>query len=285
MELLASSIQQAGLQLKGSFLSPLAAAEAVLHDDEKEIGVAVVDIGGGTTDIVVYYDNIVRHVAVIPFGSDAITNDIRQGCAIALRYAEPLKVQYGSCHSDLIKENPTYKIPSISGGEVSHRMLTKIIEARVEEIIEAVEYEIQQSGHAGQLGAGIVLTGGGAKLGDLTEFVKYKTGMKARKGDPLLVTSDSHADVQHGDYATVVGLLMKGATCKEQELVLVEPEPEIFDPATIEIATEKKPDRGDRRTPGIRTKIRTKLMKKREEIVDGVQNLFGDFFTTPDNGA
>jgi cell division protein FtsA len=168
-------------------------------------------------------------------------------------------------------------------------MLTKIIEARMAEIIEAVDYRIQQSGYADKLGAGIVLTGGGAKLGELTEFVKYKTGMKVRKGEPLFVTSDSHADVQHGDYATVVGLLMKGATCKEPECVLVEPEPELFPvDNTIEVKRTKKPKRPenpDGRTPGIGTVLGRRIRRTRDGIVDGVQNLFGEFFTTPDNGA
>jgi cell division protein FtsA len=269
MELLASSIRQAGLQLKGSFLSPLAAAEAVLHDDEKEIGVVLVDIGGGTAGVVVYYDKIVRHVAVIPFGSEVITDDIRKGCAIPQRYAEQLKEQYGSCYSDLIRENPTYRIPSISGGEVSHRMLTRIIEARVEEIIEAVEHEIERSGYASQLGAGIVLTGGGAKLGDLTEFVTYKTGMKARKGEPQLVTSDSDAEVQHGDYATAVGLLMKGATCKEDIKT------ELFDPDTVKIKTPEK----------VKTKTKREREKpeEREKKPNRMKDIFEFWFRTTDN--
>jgi cell division protein FtsA len=286
MESITRSIQQAGLQVKGMFLSPLAAAEAVLSNDEKEMGVAVVDIGGGTTSLAVYHNNILRHVFVIPFGSEVITSDIQKGCAISQRHAEQLKVQYGSCYSDLIRENPTYKIPGISGDEVSHHLLTKTIESRVEEIIEVVDYKIQESGYAGQLSAGIVLTGGGAKLGDLTKFVKFKTGLKARKGEPLYVTSDSVAEVQHGDYATVVGLLMKGATCKEPECVLVELEPELFDPATIEIAPPEKPQKPEkpgRRTPGIGTVIRRRIEQTGRELVDGAQDLFKEFFKATDN--
>jgi cell division protein FtsA len=270
------SAQRAGLQLKGLFLSPLAAAEAVLLDDEKAMGVAVVDIGGGTTDVVVYCNNIVRHVAIIPFGSDVITEDIHQGCAIPQRYAEQLKVQYGSCYSDLIRENPTYKIPSISGSEVSHRMLTNIIEARMAEIIEAVEYEIQQSGYAGQLNAGIVLTGGGAKLGDLTEFVRYKTGMKARKGDPLLVTSDSPAEVQHSDYATAVGLLMKGAAYKEYKKT------ELFDLAPIETAAVTSPKQGRRRrTPEEKGENVEKTEKPKSKYT--IPGIFDLWFKATDN--
>jgi cell division protein FtsA len=227
MELIQRTVQRAGLQLKGLFLSPLAAAEAVLYDDDKNMGAAVVDIGGGTTDVVIYCEDVVRHVAVIPFGGDVISKDICQGCAIPARYAEQLKVQYGSCYSDLAKENPTFKILGNGGSEVSFRTLAKIIEARVAEIVEAVEYVIQQSGYADCLNAGIVLTGGSAKLGNLTEFIKYKTGRKARLGEPLCVTSDSDSEVKHGRYATAAGLLMKGAAgngyiIPEKEPVMVE---------------------------------------------------------------
>jgi cell division protein FtsA len=242
MELIQRSVQRAGLKVKGLVLSPLASAEAVLHDDDKNMGVAVIDIGGGTTDVVVYYDDIVRRVAVIPFGGDIITEDIRHGCAISLRYAEQLKVQYGSCYSDLIKENPTYRIPGTGGGEVSRRTLTNIIEARMAEIIEAAVYEIDQSGYADRLNAGIVLTGGGAKLGEVTEFVKYKTGMKVRKGEPLFVTSDSDNEVKHGNYATAVGLLMKG--CIEREPVVIEQkifeDVTVNEPVTVNSGTKKR---------------------------------------------
>ena len=274
MELIQRSVQRAGLRLKGLFLSPLAAAEAVLSDDDKNMGVAAVDIGGGTTDVVIYCDDVVRHVAVIPFGGNVITKDIQKGCAISSRYAEQLKVQYGSCYGDLIKENPTFRMSGTGGGEVSFRMLTKIIEARMAEIMEAVESVIQESGYADRLNAGIVLTGGGAKLGELAAFVQYKTGMKARKGEPLFVTSDSASDVQHGDYATAVGLLMKGFVKKEPEMV----EQEIFEPGTVEVVTPPPPTpKGGHKKP-------------KKNILVGIPNmigdLFGDFFTiTKDNGV
>jgi cell division protein FtsA len=279
VELVERSIQRAGLRLKGLFLSPLAAAEAVLSDDEKNMGVAVVDIGGGATSVAIYYDDIVRHVAVIPFGGNVITDDIKQGCAISTRYAEQLKVQYGSCYSDLIKENPTFKMPGVDGGEVSLRTLTKIIEARMDEIIEAVDYIIRQSGYADRLSAGIVLTGGGARLGGLTEFVRYKTGMKARKGAPLCLTSDSDADIQHGDYATVAGLLLKGAAEKEPEFA----EPEIFDPVMVDAtpppAPAPKPPAGNNRKAG---------REKKKNILYTIPDMFAaaakEYFTA-DNGT
>jgi cell division protein FtsA len=257
IELIHRSFERAGLEVKGLFLSPLAAAEAVLSDDDKNMGVAVVDIGGGTTSVVVYYEDIIRHVAVIPFGSDVITDDIRKGCAISACRAEQLKVQYGSCYSDLIKGNKTFRISDAGGVEISFRVLAKIIEARVEEIMEFVIGIIQKSGYADQLNAGIVLTGGGAKLGELTEFVRYKTGMKARKGSPLFVTSDSNDEVQHSDYATTVGLLMNGFAYKESAIVKPELEPVIFDPSTIEtVAPPPETKKGSRTGKGIGTRIK-----------------------------
>ncbi|MDR3180536.1 MAG: cell division protein FtsA [Prevotellaceae bacterium] len=276
MQLIRRSIEHAGLQVKNLFLSPLAAAEAVLSDDDKEMGVAVVDIGGGTTSVVIYCDNIIRHVDVIPFGGDVITDDIRSGCAISARYADQLKVQYGSCYSELIKANKTVRILGAGGGEVSFRMLAKIIEARMDEIMETVVYIIQQSGYAGRLNAGIVLTGGGAKIGDLTEFVKYKTGMKARKGELLFVTSDSVTDVQHCDCATAVGLLMMGSTDKKHVPI----EPEIFESvienAPVKSGSKKKvkrPEPPEHPEPSRPPRVR-------RNPFSGVQDMFKEFFKT-----
>ncbi|MDR0691544.1 MAG: cell division protein FtsA [Prevotellaceae bacterium] len=268
MELIQRSVERAGLRLKGLFLSPLAAAEAVLSDDDKNMGVAVVDIGAGTTSTVVYYDDVVRHVAVIPFGGNVITKDIGDGCTISSRYAEQLKVQYGSCYGDLIKENPTFRMPGTGGGEVSFRTLAKTIEARMSEIIEAVEYEIQKSGYADRINAGIVLTGGGAKLGELVEFVQYKTGMKARKGEPLFVTSDSDSDVQRGDCATAVGLLMKGATGNGYMIKEKEPQVLFVVPPVVPPVVPLPPP-----APGRRHR------KKIKEIIDTIPGMFDGFFT------
>jgi cell division protein FtsA len=210
-------IERAGLILKRPVLEPLASAKAVLSDEEKEIGVAMVDIGGGTTDVAVYYDKIVRHTAVIPFGGHVITEDIRHGCGVRLLQANAMKEQYGSCYSDLV-ENSILVIPSANGQEreISFRYLAGIIEARMEEILEAVMYEIERSGYADKLSAGIVFTGGGAMIQHLVEFVQHKTGYPARVAKPLHITDDSPAEIRRSSYSTAVGLLLTGLEEEEK---------------------------------------------------------------------
>ncbi|MCL2501877.1 MAG: cell division protein FtsA [Bacteroidales bacterium] len=205
-------IERAGLRLEQLILEPLASAKAVLTDDEKELGVAMVDIGGGTTDLLIYHNHVVRHAAVIPFGGNVITEDIRQGCGISQRLAEQMKIQYGSCYSDLAPANKTIIMPGIGGRdprEISFKTLANIIEARVSEIMDAVLYEIQNSGYADKLQAGMVLTGGGALLTHLPQYVCFKTGLDARIAKPLLDT-DSCPEIRHGAYSCAAGLLLKG---------------------------------------------------------------------------
>ena len=170
-------IRKAGLTVKDMILEPLASADACLTEDEKEAGVVLVDIGGGTTDIAVYYDNIIRHTTVIPFGGNVITNDIKEGCAILHRYAEQLKIQYGSALGDLAPDDKVVSIPGISGRdpkEISFRSLAYIIQSRMEEIIDAINFEIQNSGYSDKLAAGKVITGGGAMLRHLPQLMKFK---------------------------------------------------------------------------------------------------------------
>ena len=207
-------IAKAGLKLNQLVLEPLASSEAVLTDDEKEAGVALVDIGGGTTDIAVYYDDIIRHTAVIPFGGDVVTKDIKEGCSILQRQAELLKIQYGSALGDLAKEVEVVSIPGISGREpkeISFKSLAYIIQSRMEEILDAVIYEVENSGYFDRLSAGIVLTGGGALLKHLPALVKFKTGMDVRIGYPTEhLASDTIQEVNHPMYSTSVGLILKG---------------------------------------------------------------------------
>jgi len=203
-------IERAGLKLEHIILEPLASAQAVLTDDEKELGVAMIDIGGGTTDLLVYYDNVIRHAAVIPFGGNVITEDIRQGCGVPLHKAEDIKKQYGSCYSDLAPANKTIVIQVGSDSrEISFRLLAGIIEARMSEIMDAVLYEIENSGYADRIHA-IVLTGGGAQMNHLVEFVKYKTGCHARIAKPTYLDEGSCPEVNDSAYSCAVGLLLKG---------------------------------------------------------------------------
>jgi len=209
-------IQKADMEVKEMFLEPLASSDATLTDDEKEAGVVLVDIGGGTTDIAVYYDNIIRHTAVIPFGGNVVTKDIKEGCAILQRQAEALKTQYGSALGDTAPDNKVVSIPGISGRdskEISFKNLAYIIQSRMEEIIDEVNFEIQNSGYANKLAAGVVITGGGAMLRDLPQLVRFKTAMDVRIGYPnehLAGTSKTEIDLNQPMYATAVGLIMKG---------------------------------------------------------------------------
>jgi len=213
-------ISKAGLELNELILEPLASSAAVLTADEKEAGVALVDIGGGTTDVAVYYDDIIRHTAVIPFGGDVVTKDIKEGCSILQRQAELLKIQYGSALGDIARDDEVVSIPGISGREpkeISLKSLAYIIQSRMEEILNAVLYEIENSGYYERLSAGIVVTGGGALLKDLPQLVKFITGMDVRLGYPSeLLASESIDDVNNPMFSTSVGLILKGWEFIEQ---------------------------------------------------------------------
>jgi cell division protein FtsA len=214
-------IKRVGLNVNQLILEPLASSAAVLTEDEIEAGVALVDIGGGTTDVAVYYDDVIRHTAVIPFGGNVVTRDIKEGCAILQRQAESLKMQFGSALGDLAYEDKVVTIPGISGRdpkEISFRSLAYIIQSRMEEIIDAVIYEIENSDYMEKLSAGIVLTGGGAMLKNLNQLVKFKTGMDVRIGYPNeRLAADTPEEINQPMYSTSLGLLLKGLEIYEQK--------------------------------------------------------------------
>lgn len=207
-------VNRVDLQVNDLILEPLASAEAVLTEDEKEAGVVLIDIGGGTTDVAVFFDGIVRHTAVIPFGGNVITNDIKEGCSILLRQAEQLKVQFGSALGDIAPEDKIVTIPGISGREpkeISFKSLAYIIQSRMEEIIDYITFEVENSGYAEKLSAGIVLTGGGSLLKHIPQLVKFKTGYDVRIGYPNEhLTADSVEDINSPTYSTAIGLVLKG---------------------------------------------------------------------------
>ncbi len=211
-------VKRVGLNVKSLILEPIASSAAVLSEDEKEAGVALVDIGGGTTDIAVFYDKIIRHTAVVPFGGNVVTADIKEGCAILQRQAEALKKQFGSCISENVDENNYVTVPGISGREskeISFKSLSYIIEARIEEIIEIILYEIENSGFIEKLSAGLVITGGGSLLKELPELLKYRTGLDVRIGYPGKNLSDDNEEINHTKYSTSIGLIL--ASYKELE--------------------------------------------------------------------
>lgn len=207
-------IRKVNLNVKDMILEPLASSDAVLTEDEKEAGVVLVDIGGGTTDLAVYYDNIIRHTAVIPLGGNVVTKDIKEGCAILQRHAEQLKLQYGSALGDIAPEDKVVSIPGISGREpkeISFKSLAYIIQSRMEEIIDFINFEIQNSGYAEKLAAGVVITGGGSMLKHLPQLMKFKTAMDVRIGFPNEhLAGTSKDEINQPMYATSVGLIMCG---------------------------------------------------------------------------
>ena len=218
-------IKSAGLDLDGITLEPLASANAVLSNEEKEAGVALIDIGGGTTDLAIFKDGIIRHTAVIPFGGNVITEDIKEGCSIIEKQAELLKVKFGSAWPGENKENEIVSIPGLRGRdpkEISLKNLSKIIHARTVEIIEQVYLEIKNYGHEEQkkkLIAGIVLTGGGSQLKHLKQLVEYVTGMDTRVGYPNEhLAGDTDKNVTSPLYATAVGLVMDGLSKIEKNI-------------------------------------------------------------------
>ncbi|MER3318763.1 cell division protein FtsA [Flagellimonas lutimaris] len=220
-------IKSAGLDLGNITLEPLASADAVLSQEEKEAGVALIDIGGGTTDLAIFKDGIIRHTSVIPFGGNVITEDIKEGCSIIEKQAELLKIKFGSAWPGENKDNEIVSIPGLRGREpkeITLKNLSKIIHARVVEIVEQVYVEIKNYGHEEQkkkLIAGIVLTGGGSQLKHLKQLVEYITGMDTRIGYPNEhLAGDSDEEVASPLYATAVGLLMNSLEANKKNQVV-----------------------------------------------------------------
>ena len=212
---IARCVKSSGIDFHGITLEPLASADAVLSIEEKEAGVALIDIGGGTTDLAIFKDGIIRHTSVIPFGGNIITEDIKDGCSIIEKQAELLKVKFGSAWPGENKENEIVSIPGLRGREpkeITLKNLSKIIHARVVEIIELVYLDIKNYGHEEQkkkLIAGIVLTGGGSQLKHLKQLVEYTTGMDTRLGSPNEhLAGNNIIEISNPTYATAVGLVM-----------------------------------------------------------------------------
>lgn len=213
-------VNKASLETVDLILEPLASSESVLSEEEKEAGVVLVDIGGGTTDIAIFHEGVIRHTAVIPFGGNSITEDIREGCSVMRNIAEQLKVRFGSALAEENKENEIVCVPGLRGREpkeISVKNLAFVIQARMEEIVEHVYYEIKASGYEKKLIGGIVVTGGGAQLKHLSQLVEFVTGLDCRIGYPNehlakneVLPKNVYEDLQSPMYATGIGLLIKG---------------------------------------------------------------------------
>lgn len=208
------SVVRANLTVAGLILEPISSADAVLAYEEMEAGVCLVDIGGGTTDVAIFKNGIIRHTAVIPFGGNIITEDITEGCQVLRNQAELLKTKFGSALAEENKENELVSIPSFKGRapkEVSLKNLALVIQARVEEIFEEVLFQIKSSGLEKKLNAGIVITGGGSQLKHLSMLVELVTGMDARIGYANEHLGKTHIEeIKSPMYATAVGLVIKG---------------------------------------------------------------------------
>ena len=207
-------VERTGLKVANMTLEPIASAAAVLSEEEKEAGVALVDIGGGTTDITIFQDGIIRHTAVIPFGGNVITKDIKEGCKVMTHQAEKLKIKFGSALSDEVYDNRIITIPGLKGRdpkEISEKNLARIIQARVEEILDYVVWEIRRSGFERKLIGGLVLTGGGALLNHIEKLAEYHTGISTRIGIPVEHLAHGYnAQLSSPVFSTAIGLLMKG---------------------------------------------------------------------------
>lgn len=218
------AVESAGLKIKGVVLEPIASALAVLDETDKTAGVALVDIGGGTTDIAIFHESIIRHTSVIPLAGEAITSDIRNNCQILKNQAENLKVKFGSCVPANVRQDDVISIPGIRGQaprEISMKTLASIIKARMQVILEQVQYEISVSGYDRQLIAGVVFTGGGARMQHVGDLAQLIIGLDNRIGTPdehlEHEGSVSFEDLSHPKYATGIGLVIYGLQEQERE--------------------------------------------------------------------
>ncbi len=208
------AIERSHLKTKDLVLQPLASAAAVMSDIDMEAGVAILDIGGGTSDLAIFYDGILKHTAVIPFGGENITNDIRLGLGVLKSQAEAMKMQFGSALANEAQDNAYITIPGIKGmpaKEISVKNLANIIQARMSEILDFVTYHLKQIGLERMLNGGIILTGGGSQLKHLMQLTEYTTGLNARIGLPNEHLAPAHIDeLKKPMYATCIGLILKG---------------------------------------------------------------------------
>ncbi|MFQ5692509.1 MAG: cell division protein FtsA, partial [Nitrospinota bacterium] len=210
---LVRSVEQAGLRVNQLVLEQLASSLSCLTDDERELGVAVLDIGGGTTDLAIFYDHSLQHTAVIPVGGDHVTKDLAFGLRTPTREAERIKKRYGCAKASLVDRNETIEVPSIGGREpriLSRRVLCEIIEPRVEELFRMVRREIQKSGYDELIASGVVITGGSTLLEGMPEMAEDVLGLPVRRGIPEGVGGGLVQMVRSPIHATGVGLLLFG---------------------------------------------------------------------------
>ena len=238
-------VEKSGLEVNEITLEPIASSAAVLSDEEKEAGVVLVDIGGGTTDITVFKHGVIRHTSVIPFGGNVITKDIQEGCTVMHEQAEKLKQRFGAALAEEIYDNKIITVPGFKGREpkeISEKNLARIIQARVEEIFDYIMWEIRRSGYEDKLIAGIVLTGGGSLLKFIDLLSEYHTGLPTRRGKPVDHLAHGYAkELASPIFATAVGLLknaIDGLT--DDKVYVVEEEQDMGVDATVEVEEDEE---------------------------------------------
>jgi cell division protein FtsA len=268
------AVEKSGLQTKDLVLQPLASAAAVMGQEDLEAGVAIVDIGGGTTDLAVFYEGILKHTAVIPFGGENITNDIKTGLGVLKTQAEQMKVQFGSALSNEAKGNAFITIPGLRGmpaKEISVKNLANIIQARMSEIMDFVSYHLKQVGLDNKmLNGGIVLTGGGAQLKHLIQLTEYVTGLNARIGYPNEhLASGQIEELARPTYSTCIGLILKGYSDYEHNRKQFE-----MTHVQVEIPTAlKTQDQVKEEVPVTEEEIQVKRVTNRK----GIKDFWGKF--------
>lgn len=256
-------VKHAELISQDLILEPLASSLSVLSEEEKEAGVCLVDIGGGTTDIAIFYDGIIRHTAVIPLGGNIITADIKEGCMVLQQQAELLKTKFGKAITEEANPNEIVSIPGLRNRppkEISIKNLAAIIQARMEEIIEYVQNELVASGHYKKLTAGIVLTGGGSQLQGVSQLFEYMTGLDTRIGYPNEHLGKCKVDeVKSPMYATSVGLVLAGFKSLDER--------ENQYRTRYEVSTNPQKSQGKQVRLELGTNIFSNISKKFKEII------------------
>lgn len=271
------SVEKSKLQVKDLVLQPLASATAVMGEQDLEAGVVIVDIGGGTTDVAVFYEGILKHTAVIPFGGENITNDIKAGLGVLKTQAEQMKVKFGSALMDEARSNAYITIPGLRGmspKEISVQNLAKIIQARMSEMLDFVSFHLNQVAiDRKMLNGGIVLTGGGSQLKHLIQLTEYVTGLDARIGFPNEHLASGHIDeLTKPMYATCIGLILKGYNVYEN----TEGKAKFLKFTAKDIKEEPVPDNvaKDKGMTGEKTKKRKSLKDFMDSIKGGLIDLF-----------
>ena len=280
-------IESAGLEMDYMVLEPIASAQAVLDEEEKDAGVVLVDIGGGTTDIAIFKDKKIQHTAVIPFGGNIITEDICTGCSIIKHYAEEVKVKFGSALASENRDDEVVSIPGIRGREpkeISFKNLANIIQARLEEIFELVNYEIQKAKADNQLIAGIVLTGGGAMMRHIQQLAEFKTGLEVRIGYPNEhLNQTKMKELSSPMYSTSIGIVIETIARMEHDEYLQESvEAEKLRTKSEDLAKFMSPQTEVPETPDETEENDGKKKKKRGLDLKKIVTSFTEFFT-PDN--